>query len=166
MKKLYIHSFKTRLGTVRTAATEKGLAIVALPGDSYAYFEGRIEQFFPDHQICHGGSINKKAERQITAFLEGKLRKFAVEVDIQGTPFQRKVLRQVARIPYGRTMTYGEVARAVGHPRAYRAVGSANARSTLPLVIPCHRVVASNGPGGYGGAPAMKKKLLRMEGAL
>ncbi|TET95557.1 MAG: MGMT family protein, partial [Candidatus Zixiibacteriota bacterium] len=72
----------------------------------------------------------------------------------------------VARIPYGRTMTYGEVARAVGSPKACRAVGTANAQNNLPLVIPCHRVVASSGLGGYGGSVEMKKRLLRLEGAL
>ncbi|MCK4301404.1 MAG: MGMT family protein, partial [candidate division Zixibacteria bacterium] len=69
----------------------------------------------------------------------------------------------VARIPYGRTCTYGEIARAVGHPRASRAVGGANANNNLPLVIPCHRVVAANGLGGYGGGLAMKRRLLKIE---
>ncbi len=74
------------------------------------------------------------------------------------------VLERVAAIPYGHTLTYGAIARAIGKPGAARAVGAANARNPLPLLIPCHRVVASNGLGGYGGGLAMKRRLLELEG--
>jgi len=166
MKKLYLHSFRTSLGQVRTAATERGLAIVALPGESERSFEGRIKKHFAACELCRGGKINEAAKRQIIGYLEGKLRRFSLKLDIHATAFQKRVLRQVAGIPYGRTMTYGEIARAIGNPKAFRAVGSANASNILPLVIPCHRVVASNGLGGYGGGLHLKKRLLRMEGAL
>ncbi|MCK4574155.1 MAG: MGMT family protein, partial [candidate division Zixibacteria bacterium] len=99
-------------------------------------------------------------------FMAGTLKKFNVKLDIQATPFQKKVLARVAEIPYGKTMTYGDVAAAVGNPRASRAVGTANARNNLPLIIPCHRVVALNGIGGYGGSEELKRKLLQMEGAI
>jgi len=166
MKKLYLHSFKTKRGLLRTAATEKGLALVALPGDSADWFEGRIERYFTEYEIDHGGAINKQAQEELTAFMAGTLKKFNVKLDIQATPFQKKVLARVAEIPYGKTMTYGDVAAAVGNPRASRAVGTANARNNLPLIIPCHRVVASNGIGGYGGSEELKRKLLQMEGAI
>ena len=166
MKKLYLHSFKTERGLLRTAATEKGLALVALPGDSRDWFGGRIEKYFSNWEIVHGGEINKQAEKELAAFLAGKIKKFTVALDIQATPFQRKVLKRVSQIPYGQTMTYGQVAAAVGSPRAARAVGTANARNNLPLIIPCHRVVASNGIGGYGGSEELKRKLLEMEGAI
>jgi methylated-DNA-[protein]-cysteine S-methyltransferase len=87
-------------------------------------------------------------------------------LDIRATPFQKKVLRRVARIPFGKTATYGRVAASVGAPNASRAVGQANASNNLPLVIPCHRVVAANGLGGYGGGLTLKKRLLNLEGAL
>ena len=166
MKKLFIHSFRTKIGTVRTAATEKGLALVTLPGESRKYFEGRIERLFSEYEMHSGGSVNTQAEKQLTAYFEGRLRKFTLKLDIHASPFHKKALEQVARIPYGRTMTYGEIARAVGNPRASRAVGAANANNNLPIVIPCHRVVASSGLGGYGGGIELKKKLLRLEGAL
>ncbi|HUV31563.1 MAG TPA: methylated-DNA--[protein]-cysteine S-methyltransferase [Acidobacteriota bacterium] len=166
MKKLDIHSFKTRFGTVRTAATGAGLALVSLPGESARDFQRRAESLFGDCRLGRGGGINKRAEQQIAAFLEGRRRRFSLPLDLTGTAFQKKVLRRVARIPYGSTMTYGDIARAVGHPAASRAVGAANARNALPLVIPCHRVVSSTGLGGYGGGVELKKKLLRMEGAL
>ncbi len=166
MKKLFIHSFKTKLGMVRTAATSKGLAIVSLPNESRHYYEGKIEQYFSDHEIFQGGPINQKAEKQIRSFLDSKLKKFSLPLDIQATPFYRQVLMRVSKIPYGKTMSYGEIAAALGNPRAARAVGTANARNNLPLVVPCHRVVGSNGLGGYGGGLSVKKRLLKMEGAL
>lgn len=166
MQKLFIHSFKTKLGTVRTAATSKGLAIISLPKESRHYFEGKIERYFSDHKIAQGGPINRKAEKQIRSFLDDRLKKFSLPLDVQATPFHRQVLKRVARIPYGKTMSYGEIAAALGNPRAARAVGTANARNNLPLVVPCHRVVGTNGLGGYGGGLSVKKKLLKMEGAL
>lgn len=164
MMTLYINSFKTSFGTVRTAATNKGLSLIALPGESRKYFEDRIEELFHDHELAQGGVINRKAEEQIIAYLEGRLTKFDLPLEMTGTNFQKKALKQVARIPYGKTRTYGEIARSIGSPRAARAVGSANAKNNLPLVIPCHRVVASNGLGGYGGGLPLKKKLLKLEG--
>jgi methylated-DNA-[protein]-cysteine S-methyltransferase len=166
MKKIYVHSFATRIGTIRTAATEKGLALISLPGETRMYFEGKIKKLFSEYEISSGGKVNKQAEKQLAAYLDGRLKKFTIKLDMHASPFQKKVLKRVARIPYGKTMTYGEVARAVGSPRAFRAVGSANAQNNLPLAIPCHRVVASSSLGGYGAGIKMKKRLLRMEGAL
>jgi O-6-methylguanine DNA methyltransferase len=166
MNNLYVHSFETGLGNVYTAATDKGLAIVSLPGKSRKSFETKINKHFPGFRILVGGPVNKQAQKQITAYLDGKLKKFTLELDIQGTPFQKKVLQQVARIPYGKTATYGEVAVLSGRPGAFRAVGNANACNCLPLVIPCHRVVAANGPGGYDGGVKMKLRLLKMEGSI
>ncbi len=165
MNKLYLHAFNTRFGTIRTAATENGLAMVALREPLHS-FQARIKRRFAVCDVLPGGRINREAERQIKAFLTGRLKQFSIKLDVQGTLFQKKVLRRVARIPYGQTMRYGEIARAVGHPNAFRAVGTANARNDLPLVIPCHRVVARNGLGGYGGGVRLKRELLKMEGAL
>ncbi len=166
MKKLFVNSFKTNIGTVRTAAADKGLVLICLPGESRRYFNERIEQLFSGHQVQSGGEVNREAQRQIIDYLNGKRTRFDLPLDLRGTPFQKTALRRVARIPYGKVKTYGEIAAAIGRPRAARAVGSANARNNLPLVIPCHRVVATNGLGGYGGGLALKKRLLKMEGSL
>ena len=166
MNNLYVHSFETGLGNVHTAATEKGLAIVSLPGKSRKAFEAKINKHFSDFRILPGGPVNKQAQKQITAYLDGKLKKFTLKLDIQGTPYQKKVLKQVSRIPYGKTVTYGQIASQTGCSGASRAVGNANARNCLPLVIPCHRVVATNGPGGYDGGVKMKLRLLKMEGSI
>ena len=166
MKKLSVYSFNTNIGTVRTAATDKGLALICLPGDSKRYFNERVKKLFDGHQIQSGGEVNREAQRQIVDYLNGKRTRFDLPLDLHGTPFQKKALRKVARIPYGKIKTYGEIAAAIGRPRAARAIGSANACNNLPLVIPCHRVVAANGLGGYGGGLALKRKLLKMEGSL
>jgi len=166
MEKLFVHSFSTTLGLVRTAATRNGLAVVSLPGQSKSSFEATLTRLFPRYDRQAGGSINLRAERQIQEYLGGKRRCFKIKLDIRGTAFQRLALGQVATIPYGRTMSYGQIAEAIGHPKASRAVGSANAENNLPIVIPCHRVVASKGLGGYGGGLPMKVRLLQMEGAL
>ncbi len=166
MKKVYLHSFPTPIGIIRTAATERGLAVVALPGESEAEFERRVQRMFLSSDIASGGKINRAAEKQIRSYLEGKLRKFKIRFDLHAPPFSRKALQAVAAIPYGMTMTYGEIARAVGNPKAARAVGNANARNPLPLVIPCHRVVATNGLGGYSAGLDIKRWLLRLEGVL
>jgi O-6-methylguanine DNA methyltransferase len=82
------------------------------------------------------------------------------------TPFQRNVLKAIRKIPAGETMTYGDVAKAAGKPGAARAVGNVMARNPIPLILPCHRVVASNGLGGFTGGLDVKRKLLKLEGAL
>jgi O-6-methylguanine DNA methyltransferase len=166
MPTLWTHVFTTVVGTIRTAATEKGLVLVALPNTTQHQFDTLVSHQFTGWDIRPGGKTNNQAENQISAYLAGKRKEFSIPLDVRGTPFQQKVLRRVARIPYGKTMSYGDIARAMGQPGASRAVGSANAHNHLPLVIPCHRVVAANGLGGYGGGLPMKQRLLTMEGAL
>ncbi|MEA2031637.1 MAG: methylated-DNA--[protein]-cysteine S-methyltransferase [candidate division Zixibacteria bacterium] len=161
--KLSVYSFKTNLGTFRCAATEKGLALLMLPRESSTIFEHKIKSMFAGYERTKKSAITKKTESEIKTYLAGHLRKFKVKLDLHATPFQERVLSEVAHIPYGETRTYSEIARAVGSPRAARAVGSANAKNPLPIVIPCHRVVAVNGLGGYGGGLAMKKQLLALE---
>jgi O-6-methylguanine DNA methyltransferase len=163
---IHTHSFNTPIGTIRTAATVKGLALVALPNVSDREFEKMVRQEYPDCDFITGGETCKQAEREIGSYLDGRLTRFTVPLDIRATPFQERVLKCVAEIPYGQTITYGEIARSVGSPGASRAVGMVNAKNKLPLIIPCHRVVASNGLGGYGGGVDLKSRLLNLEGAL
>ncbi len=163
---LFTHSFKSEIGTIRIASTSKGLAILTLPGESGKYFKDLLKKNFPNWEIKKGGSLNEQVEKQIKKYLDGKLKKFSVKLDWQTTAFREKALKQIAKIPYGKTKTYGEIAKAIGNPKASRAVGSANATNKIPIIIPCHRVLASNGLGGYGGGLELKKKLLIIEGAL
>jgi methylated-DNA-[protein]-cysteine S-methyltransferase len=103
---------------------------------------------------------------ELDAYFRGKLRSFSVPLDpAEGTPFQRRVWHELIRIPYGETRSYAEVAAAVGNPRGARAVGLANKRNCIPIVIPCHRVIKSDGGlGGYDSGLDTKKALLCLEG--
>lgn len=101
---------------------------------------------------------------QLRAYFAGTLCRFHLRLAPEGTPFQQRVWAALAAIPYGCTVSYGEVARRVGSPRAARAVGAANHRNPLPIVIPCHRVIGADGTlTGYGGGLAIKQALLALE---
>jgi len=105
--------------------------------------------------------------RELNEYFAGKRRKFSFPLDLRGTPFQVKCWRALLEIPYGATRTYADIARAVGCPNGYRAVGLANNRNPIAIVVPCHRVIASDGTlCGYGGGLDVKRKLLELEGAL
>jgi len=108
--------------------------------------------------------ILDQAQRQLAAYFAGDRRPFDLPLDPQGTPFQLAVWRSLAEIPYGETITYGEQARRLGRPGAARAVGAANGRNPLPIVVPCHRVVGADGRlVGFGGGLAAKRYLLNLE---
>lgn len=108
--------------------------------------------------------ILEQAAREIGEYFEGKRRAFAVPTAAAGTPFQQAVWNALKEIPYGETRTYGEIARRIGHPRASRAVGQANNRNPLPIVVPCHRVIGTSGAlTGYAGGLAVKERLLELE---
>lgn len=108
--------------------------------------------------------ILEQAAREIGEYFEGKRRAFAVPTAAAGTPFQQAVWNALKEIPYGETRTYGEIARRIGHPRASRAVGQANNRNPLPIVVPCHRVIGASGAlTGYAGGLAVKVRLLELE---
>jgi methylated-DNA-[protein]-cysteine S-methyltransferase len=105
-----------------------------------------------------------RVARQLDEYFAGSRRAFSLDFELEGTDFQRRVWMALADIPYGETVSYGELAREVGHPNAYRAVGSANGANPLPIVLPCHRVIASDGSlGGYGGGLPTKQALLDLE---
>lgn len=108
--------------------------------------------------------IIAQAIEEITEYLEGKRKEFSVNIRVEGTEFRIKVWEELRRIPYGKTITYAELARRIGRPKAYRAVANACGANPLPIIIPCHRVVASGGkPGGYTGGLDIKQTLLEIE---
>ena len=106
----------------------------------------------------------KEVVRQLRAYFAGKLEQFDLKLAPEGTPFQLEVWRRLCDIPYGETISYGELARRIGNPQASRAVGLANGSNPIPIIIPCHRVIGSNGKlTGYGGGLPIKEKLLALE---
>ncbi len=105
--------------------------------------------------------------RELEEYFAGKRREFSFPLDLRGTDFQLACWRALLAIPYGETRSYAAIARAVGKPKAFRAVGMANNRNPIAIVVPCHRVIASDGTlCGYGGGLEVKRKLLELEGAL
>lgn len=118
----------------------------------------------PDGAVKGETRMIRKAFDQIEEYLSGKRKVFDLPLLVEGTKFQEKVWNELLKIPYGETRTYGQVAEAVGNPKAVRAVGAANNRNALPIIIPCHRVVGSKGSlTGYSGGLEAKRKLLEIE---
>ena len=102
--------------------------------------------------------------RELEEYFAGQRRRFSFPVDLRGTEFQIKCWRALLAIPYGETRSYGDIAQAIGHPQAFRAVGMANNRNPIAIVVPCHRVVAGDGTlCGYGGGLEVKRQLLELE---
>ncbi len=105
-----------------------------------------------------------EAARQLRAYFAGELREFRLALDLRGSDFQKRVWRELSAIPYGETRSYGEIAAAIGAPRAVRAVGAANGANPVPIVVPCHRVIGAGGKlTGYGGGLPLKRRLLELE---
>lgn len=105
-----------------------------------------------------------EAEEQLEAYFSGDLKEFTLELHLHGTPFQRTVWERLREIPYGETRSYGELAAALGNPSASRAVGLANGKNPIGIIVPCHRVVGANGSlTGYGGGLDRKRRLLDLE---
>ena len=108
-----------------------------------------------------------EGRRELDEYFEGRRTELDVALDLSVAPFYEQVLRELARVPYGRTTTYGTLAATVGRPRAARAVGTVMHNNPIPIVLPCHRVVGANGSlTGYGGGLHVKRALLELEGAL
>ncbi len=149
------HSFPTSIGRL-TAVEYNGLLTRIL-----------FANHTPGNMPQGESPVLIEAERQITDYLSGKRRDFDLPLDIRCSGFRKDVMDAMARIPYGTTVTYGELAEMSGHPNAARAVGNVCKTNPLPLIYPCHRVVPSTGGiGAYGGTPKVKEYLLRIEGAL
>ncbi len=109
-------------------------------------------------------ALEKRVAAELREYFAGQRTAFTFPFRAEGSDFERKVWAALAEIPYGETRTYGEVAQAIGQPTAARAVGAANGRNPVPLVVPCHRVVAAGGRlGGFGGGIALKQHLLSLE---
>lgn len=159
---LYISFIDSRLGLLGIASSGKGLVRISFPLRSEGSFRRRLAGEFPGSRLADGE--NREAARQISGYLDGRLREFTLPLDLRVSPFRTRVLAAVGRIAYGRTASYGDIARLAGSPGGARAVGQAVGANPLPLVIPCHRVIGSNGAlVGFGSGLPMKRRLLELE---
>lgn len=150
--------------TLHVAATSKGVSRIILGKSRGAGARPPArKQGSTDN---HVDALLRAASQQLTEYFQGKRRSFDLPLDLRGTPFQRRVWDQLRRIPYGLTRSYGQVARAIGKPGAARAVGQATGANPVPIVVPCHRVIATGGGlGGYGGGLRLKRFLIALEQA-
>jgi methylated-DNA-[protein]-cysteine S-methyltransferase len=155
----YYTLLDTPFGALCIAATAQGLTHVEFQDGE------RPLRREADWQEDRG--VLDAAREQLRAYFEGRRQRFTLPVAPGGTPFQQRVWRELQAIPWGTTTTYREIAEQLGQPAAVRAVGHANGRNPVAIVIPCHRVVGANGRlTGYAGGIAVKRRLLQHEGAL
>ena len=164
----YCQIASTLAGPLWVAVTERGLYAIEFDKPE-ADFLRIIGRRAPQASLLHGEAQTAAVCQQISEYFQGRRQAFEMSIDLGGIPpFQQEALRATLAIPYGQTATYAEVAAAIGHPGAARAVGRAEATNPIQLVIPCHRVVGSDGKlRGYGGPGgiSLKAKLLAMERA-
>ena len=147
----------TPIGTLLIAGEDNAVRLIAFPRN------GKPRRPEAGWTESAGGALAETV-RQLREYFGGKRVDFDLPLAPQGTAFQQRVWRKLQEIPYGKTISYGELARRVGNPKASRAVGSANGKNQIPIVIPCHRVIASGGGlGGFGGGLPTKTKLLNLE---
>ena len=131
---------------------------------------GRLTRLYlpnrPAERLGEETLVLARGRAELLEYFRGKRRAFDLPLDPRGTPFQRRVWEALAAVPYGETVTYGALARRAGSPKAVRAVGQANHRNPLPILLPCHRVVGADGSlTGYAGGLELKRFLLDLEGA-
>jgi methylated-DNA-[protein]-cysteine S-methyltransferase len=144
---------ETPIGVLTLIASQRGLQRVLWPAET-----GPLDI----SEDCDG--VLTVAAEQIRAYFDGRLTTFDLPLDLAGTPFQLQAWRALARIPYGATVSYSAQALRIGHPNAARAVGAANGRNPVPVVLPCHRVVGADGSlTGFGGGLNVKRALIDHE---
>lgn len=163
---LHWSSASSPRGTCVVMATERGVCWAGTPGtpmeDGLAWVRRKLNV----GQVIEGENIAplQEAMSDMRRYLAGEPVQFACQLDLHGTPFQLAVWNALYRIPYGETRTYAEIAQEIGHPTAVRAVGAANGANPIAIIVPCHRVIGSNGAlTGYGGGLPTKVWLLALE---
>lgn len=150
-----IYPYDTAIGRIYVADNGRAIAGVFLPGNA-------VPAGIPQNET----DVIKRAAVQITEYLSGRRREFDVKVEPEGTDFQKRVWAALRTIPYGHTCSYSHIAHIAGNPKACRAVGMANNRNPVSIIIPCHRVIGKSGAlVGYGGGLELKKCLLDIEAA-
>jgi methylated-DNA-[protein]-cysteine S-methyltransferase len=153
---IYYQYMKSPVGKLLVAGNEKGLHLINFPRNGNPSLPGLEWEENPKPL--------QEVLSQLEAYFAGKQKAFSLDICLNVTPFQKKVLTALRRVPYGETISYGELAQKMGNPKASRAVGQANARNPIPIVIPCHRVIGSNGKlTGFGGGIEVKQTLLDLE---
>lgn len=153
------------VGEVFIASTDKGICSTSYSGDTLENFLAWLQRRFPGATIAEDQERNRVAAEQIVEYFARKRRTFDLPLDMRGTEFQIRVWQELLKIPYGETISYGELSRRVsGDNKSSRAVGGANNKNPIGIIVPCHRVIGSNGKlVGYAGGLNIKEMLLNLE---
>ena len=152
----------SEIGTIFVIGTERGVSRVIFGRDEFEEYVSGLN----GTTLVEDGGVEESVN-EIKLYLEGKLKEFHTRLDLSyGTSFQISVWRELLNIPFGKVKTYSEIANKIGKPGAARAVGNAVGANPIPIIIPCHRVVATSGLGGYSGGIEIKKRLLQTEGVI
>ena len=151
------YKMNSNIGPLYLVSSQKGLQAVTWQKQPM-----RLVKSF--YLSCPEEKILDDTRAQLTEYFKGKRKQFDVPLDLGGTAFQRQVWRELAHIPFGQTLSYSDIAKRIKNPKAVRAVGSANGKNPVCIIIPCHRVIASDGTiGGYAGGIKIKQQLLELE---
>jgi methylated-DNA-[protein]-cysteine S-methyltransferase len=153
---MYYCYLETPIGDLLLVGDEEALCLVGFP-------EGSMRRE-PEPDWIYSEKPFGEAREQLSAYFAGERKSFDLNLKPGGTEFQMQVLEELQKIPYGTTLSYGDIAKRIGRPKAVRAVGAANGRNPIPIIIPCHRVIGSSGDmTGFGGGIPTKEALLRLE---
>lgn len=153
---MYYCYLDTPIGDLLLAGDEDALSLVGFPQGSMRHD--------PEPDWIYNEKPFAAARQQLQEYFAGERKEFDLALRLSGTQFQVSVLEELQRIPYGETTSYGEIAKRIGYPKAMRAVGAANGRNPVPIIVPCHRVIGSSGKlTGFGGGLDTKEALLRLE---
>ena len=156
IEKLSYCQIPSPVGELLLAGNAKGLKLLS--------FQDGNHPVQPEPNWTYNEKPFVHVRKQLQAYFSGRLKKFTLPLAPEGTPFQLQVWQSLKKIPYGKTVSYGEIAKSIGNPSASRAVGAANGQNPLSIIIPCHRVIGSTGKlVGYGGGLSKKEQLLSLE---
>jgi len=153
---MYYCYFDTPIGELLLAGEGDALSMIGFPKG--------VMRRDPEPDWIYNEEPLEKARTQLAEYFSGERKNFDLRLKLSGTEFQVSVLEALLEIPYGKTMSYGAIAKQIGRPKAVRAVGAANGRNPIPIIVPCHRVIGSSGDlTGFGGGLDTKEALLRLE---
>lgn len=164
---VYWDEVTSPLGPCFVMATENGVCWTGTPGTSLEEGLVRTKRWLPFESVAQESQVEplRQAVQELQRYFAGEKVSFSCLLDLQGTPFQVSVWQALRKIPYGETRSYAEIAQATGRPAAVRAVGAANGANPIAIIVPCHRVIGSDGTlTGYGGGLPTKSWLLSLEG--
>jgi methylated-DNA-[protein]-cysteine S-methyltransferase len=165
MNQINIQRHQTDIGELILGSFRGRLCLLDFrSGETRRIADGRIKKALDAEFVERDDEILERATKQIDEYFKGNRKEFDIPLLLVGTDFQRRVWKALMKVPYGVTSTYGQIAKDIGSPKAVRAVGNANRANPISIIVPCHRIIGSNGQlVGYGGGLAVKRRLLKLE---